>query len=191
MILFALAALVLAGPTTSQKERCKPNAKRGSMACINRVGHCIAVTVDGQPTVPLTDKATAIRVHSIKHHQDVCWRLAAPVSTRFRARAQGSGIDPSFVGEVLSLDVNLYPLDDYDPQTDSQLDQIYHTRMEADGHRNGTWQVRTPHPLAAGEYIAHFRVSGTDNWDGQTVLVTLDPALPPGPEDEGRPGRRR
>lgn len=185
MLFLTLSVLALAASTPSQKERCAPYAKRGSMACVKRIGHCVALSVDGQPTAPLTDKATATRVHAIKHGEDVCWQVARPVSTRFRARAQGGGIDPTFVGQIESVDVILYELSDYDPEVDRRLDALRGTSMEADGYRDGTWQVRSPRPLSAGEYVAVFRIHGTDNWDKQAVLLTLDPALSPAPADEG------
>jgi hypothetical protein len=187
MNVLVLAAVVLAAAGPSQKQRCSPNGRRGPMACINRIGHCVAVTVDGQATVPLTDKATAARVHAVPHHVSVCWQLPRPVSMEFRAQARPDGLDPTFLGEIHDVDIMLYRLDDYDPQIDSMLDAIRGIRSEADGYRNGTWQVRPARPLAAGEYIALFRVSGRDNWDGQGVLLTVDPDIPPGPADEGRP----
>jgi hypothetical protein len=188
MIPFALSVLLLAaGP--SQKDRCKANGKRGSMACINRIGHCMTLTVDGQATSPLTDKALAARVHAVPHRQDVCWQLARPVSALFRASASAGGIEPSFLGRIESIDVLLYPLGDYDPQVDSHVEYLSGSRMEADGHRNGTWQHRYPRPLPPGEYVATFRIHGSANWDRQSVLITVDPALSPGPADEGTPPR--
>jgi len=185
MILVAMSVLALAASTPSQKERCKPNSKRGPMACVYRLGHCVALSVDGQPTAPLTDEATAARVHAIKHGEDVCWQVARPVSTRFRARAEGGGIVPAFVGHIESISVVLYELGDYDPELDSRLDPLTRASMEADGYRDGTWQVRSLRPLSAGEYVAVLRVQGTDNWDRQVVLLTLDPSLSPAPADEG------
>jgi hypothetical protein len=189
MIVFALAIL-LTLPGTSQKDRCKPNGKRGSMACVNRLGHCIAVTVDGQTTLALTEKATAARVHAVPHGQDVCWYLPRPVSTQFRASAVAAGLDPTFLGATHNIDVLLYPLADYDPQVDSRVEYVFGTNMEADGNRNGTWQVRSARPLPAGEYVATFRISGKDNWDRQSVLLTLDPSLQPAPADEGTGPKR-
>jgi hypothetical protein len=186
----ALSALLLLSDEQSQKDRCSPNEKHGPMACINRNGHCLNLVVDGHTTLPLTDKATAKRVHAIKHYEDVCWRLDRPVSGRFRASALAAGLDPKFLGEVQHIDVILLALGDYDPDLDSRLEPLRGIRTEADGYRNGTWQIRSPQPLAAGEYIAVFRVSGTSNWDKQAVLLTVDPSLSPAPADEGRPPQR-
>lgn len=163
----------------SQQERCAHNDAQGEMKCVNRLGHCVDVTIDGQKTVALTDESTAKRVHAIKHEQDVCWQIAQPVSTKLRVSARAGGIFPSFLGKIEKIDANVYDLGDFDPQVDSRLDAIDGTRMVADGDPNGTWQLTSEHPLKAGEYVIVFRVFGVGNWDKQAVLLKLDPALKP------------
>ena len=163
----------------SQRERCAHNEAQGEMKCVNRLGHCVDVTIDGQKTAPLTDETTARRVHAIKHDQDVCWQLAQPVSTQLRVKAQAGGIFPSFLGKIEKIDANVYELGDFDPKVDSRLDAIDGTRMAADGDPNGAWQLTSEHPLKAGEYVIVFRVFGVGNWDKQAVLLRLDPALKP------------
>jgi hypothetical protein len=186
MILETLTTLLLiAAPQAqhSQKERCAHHQAAGEMMCVNRLGHCMDVTVDGQKTAPLTDEATAQRVHAIKHDQDVCWQLTQPVSTKLRVNARAGGIFPSFLGKIEKVDAHVYQLADFDPKVDSRLDQINDVRMEADGDPNGTWHLTSERPLPAGEYVIAFQVFGVGNWDKQAVLLKLDPALPPGAAD--------
>jgi len=192
MIAQTFAALLLSvSPQAqhSQKERCAHNVSNSEMMCVNRLGHCVDVTVDGQKTVPLTDEATAQRVHAIKHDQDVCWQLAQPVSTKLRVKAGNGGIYPTFIGKIEKIDANVYDLGDFDPKVDSRLDQIEGIRMVADGDPNGTWRLTSEHPLKAGEYVVVFRVFGEGNWDKQAVLLKLDPALQPAAADKAGSGK--
>jgi hypothetical protein len=182
-LMFVVAALAT---QQTQKARCAPNAidkdvqrTNPEMACVDRNGHCVSVTIDGKPTVALTDETIAARVHAIKHGEDVCWRLTEPVSTQFRVVAGMGGIVPKFVGTLEQVRVNLYSLGDYDPKVDSRLDSLNGIEMRADGAPSGTWQLRSERPLPAGEYLAVFRVTGVGNWDRQAVLLTLDPKLAP------------
>ena len=43
--------------------------------CVNRLGHCMDLTVDGQKTTALADEATAKRINAIKRDQNECWQL--------------------------------------------------------------------------------------------------------------------
>ena len=185
--------LIVAAATTqqTQKDRCAPNAIDKSvqrtnpeMACVDRNGHCVSVTIDGKPTVALTDEKVAARVHAIKHGEDVCWQMTDPVSTQFRVIAGMGGIVPKFVGTLERVQVNLYSLDDYDPKVDSRLDSLNGVELKADGAPSGTWQLRAERPLPAGEYVAVFRVYGAGNWDRQAVLLRLDPKVAPAPKGQ-------
>jgi hypothetical protein len=187
MIKQTLLVLLLAAPALadeSQKERCAPNESSGEMKCVNRNGHCVDLWVDGQKTVALTDEATAERVHAVKHGETVCWQLTKPVSTKFRANARTGGIFPSFVGNIERLGVNVYPIGGSAAQSKSRLDSLDGITLEMDGVPNGTWHLESERPLKAGEYVLVFRIFGKGNWDRQAVLVTLDPALKPGPVDK-------
>ena len=191
MLLELLVILSAAEPQKTQKERCAPNEIDAStrrttpeMECVDRNGHCVAVTIDGKPTVPLTDETIAARVHGIKHGEDVCWQLTQPVSTQFRVTAGMGGLYPKFIGTLEQVQVNLYRLEDYDPKVDSRLDSINGVDMRADGAPAGTWQLHSERPLPAGEYVAVFRVHGSGNWDRQAVLLKLDPKLAPSPKGQ-------
>ena len=187
MIFETLTALLLTvapQATHSQKERCTHNQASGEMMCVDRNGHCMEVSIDGQKTLALIDEATALRVHAIKHDQDVCWQLTQPVSTKLRVSAKAGGIFPSFLGKIEKIDAHVFQLADFDPKVDSRLDQVEGVRMEADGDPNGTWHLTSEHPLKAGEYVIAFQVFGVGNWDKQAVLVKLDPTLTPGPADK-------
>ena len=192
MILTTLAAILLtAAPQAahSQAERCAHEKAQGEMMCVNRLGHCVDLAIDGQKTAALGDEATAKRVHAIKHDQDVCWQLAQPVSTRLRAQAKAGGIFPSFLGKIEKIDANVYELDAFDPKVDSRLDQVNGVRMVADGDPNGTWQLTSERPLKAGEYVVVFRVFGEGNWDKQAVLLKLDPAVKPASAEKTAAGK--
>jgi hypothetical protein len=192
MILETLTAMLLsvaAQAPHSQAERCAHNDAKGEMICVNRLGHCMDLSIDGQKTTTLTDEATAKRVHAIKHDQDVCWQIAQPVSTKLRVEAKAGGIFPSFLGKIEKIDANVYDLADFDPKVDSRLDQINGERMVADGDPNGTWQLTSERPLKAGEYVIVFRIFGEGNWDKQAVLLTLDPALKPSAADKSGAGK--
>src|SRR5262245_6194598 len=190
MLLELILAVALEVQKT-QKDRCAPNAIDASvqrsnpeMACVNRNGHCVSVTIDGKPTVALADERVAARVHAIKHGEDVCWQMPQPVSTQFRVTAAMGGIYPKFIGALERVQVNLYHLDDYDPKVDSRLDSLNGVELRADGAPAGTWQLHSERPLPAGEYVAVFRVYGAGNWDRQAVLLSLDPKVAPAPKGQ-------
>jgi hypothetical protein len=182
MLTLALALLAFAAPS-SQSERCahSDHDPGSEMICVNRLGHCAVVSVDGHATTPLVDEATAARVHAIKHGEDVCWQVVQPVSTQFRVSAKTGGLFPTFVGRIEKLQANVYALDDYDAEVDSRLDSLSGVDTVADGDPDGTWQLRAEKPLPAGEYVIVFRVFGVDNWDKQAVLLKLDPKIAPAP----------
>jgi hypothetical protein len=191
MVLLLILALAAAEMQKTQKDRCAPNAidastRRSSpeMECVDRNGHCVSVTLDGKPTVPLTDEKVAARVHAIKHGEDVCWQMTQPVSAQFRLTATMGGLYPKFIGNLERVLVNLYSLDDYDPKVDSRLDSLNGVEMRADAAPTGTWQLHSPRPLPAGEYVAVFRLQGSGNWDRQAVLLRLDPKLAPAPKGQ-------
>ena len=58
MIIETFTALLLSvAPQAahSQKQRCAHHEASGEMMCVERLGHCTEVIVDGHKTVPLTD----------------------------------------------------------------------------------------------------------------------------------------
>jgi hypothetical protein len=187
MILETTLALLLSASAPaahSQKERCATSQSSGEMKCVNRLGHCMELTVDGQKTVALNDEAAGKRANDIKHGQDVCWQLTQPVSSTLRVSAKAGGLFPSFLGKIEKIEAHVYPLDDYDPKVDSRLDQLNEVRTVADGDPNGTWHVTSEHPLKAGDYVVVFQVFGVGNWDRQAVLLKLDPKATPGAIDK-------
>ena len=175
MLIVLFVAMAFAAPL--QKDRCAPadHEPTSDMVCVNRNGHCAVITVENQTTVPLSDESVASKIHAIKHGEDVCWQLKTPVSTKFRVSAKPGGINPKFLGNVQGIQVNLYHLDDYDPAVDSRLDSLNGVSMEAAGA--GVWQLKSENKLPAGEYVAVFRLDGTNNWDKQAVLLKLDPGI--------------
>ncbi len=178
-----IEGLVLLALSASQAERCAANDAEGSMMCVDRNGHCIAVAIDGHETKRFTDEAESSRVHAIKHGEDVCWRIDEPVSATFRVRAGNGGIYSNYVGAIEKVQANLYALDMFDSAVDSRLDQIDGIDMVVDGDANGTWQLKPERPLPPGEYVAVIRVFGVGNWDRQAVLLKIDNKLQPAPAE--------
>jgi hypothetical protein len=196
LIAIALAAELSNASASGLMDDCQPGDR--SMKCINRNGVCVAVTIDAQATQPI-GKAQRERILRLPDMRDVCWQLATPVSAQFRVQARGGGLQPDFIGPVDSLGVLVVPIDDYDPEFDhSRIDPLYDFSVDADGYRDGTWQLkRSDHfstgkgPLKAGEYVVVIRVHGRDNWDKQAVLLRVDPALAPAPAQQGTPNAKR
>lgn len=184
-------------------EDCRAHKASGDMRCVNRNGHCVEVSIDGQKTVPISH-ANKLRLANLPDMDELCWQLEAPVSAEFRVEAKGGGLVPSFIGELESIGAIIVPIADYDPEFDgNRIDPLYSFNLEADGYRDGSWQLRhrdhfrTPGSgqLKAGEYVVILRVHGDDNWDKQEVLLTIDPALKPSAENPGtkpleRPAQR-
>lgn len=190
---FALATL-LAGSAYADDlmEDCAAGDRRHDMQCINRNGVCVEVTIDGHKTVPIR-RADKQRLAVIPDTDALCWQVLEPVSARFRVEARGGGLGPDFVGAIESLGGMILPFQDFDPEFDRRVEPLNSFDLEADGYRDGSWQLKqrdhfqTPGAgeLKAGEYIAIIRVHGVDNWDKQEVLIRIDPGLEPAPENPG------
>ncbi|MGL4232749.1 MAG: hypothetical protein ACRDAM_18350 [Casimicrobium sp.] len=183
----ALSHAMWVPPAWSQSDRCEPNrGGRDEMQCVHRNGHCIQLAIDGETTKRLTDPATIARLKSLNIYRGVCWRLEQPVSTNFRLFARDGGLRPEFVGAIEQVSVQLYAIEDFDPKLDSRLEPLSDVDTEADGYRNGTWQMRSKHPLKSGEYVAIVRINGASNWDSQGVLLRIDAARTPIPAQPGQ-----
>jgi hypothetical protein len=180
------AQLLISANAIAQTDPCQPAAKRDGFECIDRVGHCVEVFVDGQTPALLTDPATKSRLAKMGL-KEVCWQLAKPVSLNFRASGRSGGLKPGYVGSVEQVSVQLYAIEDFDPKLDKNLRPLHQISTEADGYRNGTWQLRSEHTLPPGEYVASIRVTGSKNWDGKRILLKLDAASTP---VEANPGTR-
>ncbi len=156
------------------------------MQCVHRNGHCTQLTIDGHNTKRLNDATAIARLKTLNLSREVCWRLEQPVSTNFRLLAQSGGLRPDFVGAIEQVSVQLYALDDFDPKLDRRLEALSDVDTEADGYRNGTWQMRSKHPLKSGDYVAVVRINGTSNWDSQGVLLRIDAGLAAIPAQPGQ-----
>lgn len=177
-LLACLPLLGLAG-AQAQTDACKPGKPGSAMVCLHRNGHCVQLQIEGQTATPVADAALTQRLAALRINEPVCWQLAAPVSAGFRVQAQAGGLWPEWLGQLESVSVGLYALDDFDPALDSRLEQLGGMRMEADGYRNGTWQLKSELELRPGRYLAVFRVMGSGNWDRQAVVLQIDPQRQP------------
>ncbi len=190
----ALGAL-LSAPAQADKlmEDCEVNDGRGDMRCVNRNGVCAEVRIDGQPTRPIS-RENRQRLAHLPDMDELCWQLDAPVSAQFRVEARGGGVVPEFIGPLESIGALIVPIEDYDPEFDgNRIDPLHSFDLEADGYRDGSWQLRkrahfaTPGSaeLRPGEYVVILRLHGRDNWDKQEVLLRIDPALQPAAANPG------
>jgi hypothetical protein len=193
--LLLFAALAAPALADDLMDDCEVNDGRGDMRCVNRNGVCVEVSIDGHRTTPIS-RADRQRLATLPDMEDVCWQVVAPVSAQFRVQARGGGEVPAFIGALESIGAILVPLADYDPEFDgNRIEPLHSVDLEADGYRDGTWQLRkreflaTPGSgeLGAGEYVVILRLHGSDNWDKQEVLVRIDPALAPSPQNAGTP----
>lgn len=182
-----LSALVLPAPlllAESQKERCAPNDGKGDMRCVNRHGHCVELFLDGEKTVPLSDEATGGRIAAMKVDDAVCWQVARSLPTKLRVSANGGGLVPTYVGDSLEkIGVNAWAVGG-PAKGSGEAREIDDVELVPEG---GSWTLKSESPLKAGEYVLVFRVFGSNNWDRQAVLVTLDPKLPS--SDSGKPAK--
>ena len=184
--LVACLPLLWAAAAAAQSEACLPGKAGSSMVCLPRNGHCVQLQIESQATTPfVADAALAKRLAAMRIREPVCWQIAAPVPAAFRLEAQAGGLGADWLGQLESLGVGLYALDDFDAALDSRLEQLTGMRMEADGYRNGTWQLKSERELRPGRYLAVFRVHGSGNWDRQGVMLQIDPQLKPMPAKAG------
>ena len=135
----------------------------------------VELLLDGEKTVPLSEEATGGRIAAMKVDDAVCWQVARPLPTKLRVSAKGGGLVPTYVGDSLEkIGVNAWAVGG--PAKGSgdarELDDV---ELVPEG---GSWALKSESPLKAGEYVLVFRVFGSNNWDRQAVLVTLDPKLP-------------
>lgn len=180
------AAALLGSGAHAQVDACKPFRSKTEMVCSKRLGHCVQLQIDGQTTTPATDAAFVKSMEPLRLRSPVCWKLDRPVSRRFRLQAQAGGLWPDWLGRQESISVAVYAIEDYDPVNDSRLMPLLGTGTEADGYRDGTWQLRSEQELAAGRYVVKVTANGSGHWDRQVVLLTVDPDLDPPPPDPGR-----
>lgn len=180
------AALLAAGAAQAQVEACQPFKSSGEMVCSNRKGHCMQLLVDGHVTTPTTDAAFVKSMEPLRLRSPVCWKLDRPVSPRLRLQARAGGLWPDWLKRQEAISVAVYAIDDHDPVNDSRLLPLNGIGTEADGYRDGTWQLRSDRDLPEGRYVLDIRVTGAANWDRQVVLLTVDPGLDPPPPDPGR-----
>lgn len=190
-----LLSVVLATPVWAGNimKDCKPGSKRKSMQCISRNGVCVDVSIDGHQSLPIS-KTDRKRMMKLPDMDGVCWQIKLPVSAEFRIKAQNGGLRSDFIGALKSLSVLVVPIGDYDPEYDgNRIDPLHGLTLQADGYRNGTWQLReqayfrtsTSGGLTAGEYVIILRIYGEDNWDRQKILLSIDPEISPIPAQQG------
>lgn len=176
-----LSSLALLAPTAlaeSQKERCAANPAVGNMRCVNRLGHCVELLLDGEPTAPLTDEATGERLAEMDLAETACWQVARPLPAKLRVVAKGGGLVPAYVGKVEQVRVTGWALGAGNGAAEAR--ELEDLELVPDGA--GAWVLKPERPLKAGSYLLVFRVVGSGNWDRQAVLVTLDPKASSGPK---------
>lgn len=172
LLVAASALLAPMALAESQKERCAPNEARGDMRCVNRHGHCVELLLDGEKTEPLADEATGGRIAAMNVDDAVCWQVARTLPARLRVSAKGGGLVPTYIGDSLEkIGVNAWAVGG-PAKGSGDAREIDDVELVPE---SGSWVLKSESPLMAGEYVLVFRVFGSNNWDRQAVLVTLDP----------------
>jgi len=162
----AALAVVLLGiqPAAFAKSKCFP-----------REGHCIAAVVNGQKAVPL-NKATkkALRqLEEASHYvDDALYEVPEPIRGALEVEATMVAGSQSWFGDGAGSEVQVVPLDDVDLATTQRL--VAEPTVRIGGRAAvGVGNFLEDDRLPPGRYLIRVRVRGPENWDRQTIFVTV------------------
>lgn len=168
---FTLCMTVLAGPLAwAQNIDCGPISTQSP--CSGRQGQCMQLTLDGLKTEPLLGVGKRAQLSKLISGVKVCWQMSQALPRDFTIAAKAGGLNPSWLGEIESIDIVAHDLSDFDEELGGKIDQMGRTVIE-DGRLYYAPFGQTPKLLDAGEYVLTFRARGTGNWDRQSVLLNL------------------
>ncbi len=144
--------------------------------CFPREGHCVAVTVNSQPAVPLT-KATKKALKSleeISHYvDDTRYEVAEPIRGELDVSASLAQGAESQLGEGGQVDVQIVLLSEVEIETREQL--VAEPSVRIGGQAAvGVGHFLEDNRLPPGQYLLRVKLRGPDNWDRQTIYFTVE-----------------
>ncbi len=163
-----LLAMALAIPALARKTK-EPK-------CFPREGHCVAVVVNGQPTVPLskpTEKQLE-RLEEVSHYvDDTRYEVPEPIHGELDVGASLVAGAETALGENGRLDVQIVPLEKVEIPTRDQLVAEPSVRIEGQA-AVAVGRFLESNRLPPGKYLLRVKLRGPNNWDRQTIFFTVE-----------------
>ena len=153
---------------------CLPGA--GLNSCVDRVGKCFDVTVDGQPVVPLSASLEKYKSGApVGRKVDLdrtAWMLAQPVSSQPNPQFAVNQRGGSWFGANPQLEMLVEPLEGQSIIVNRGA--ALAKSVNAKGKAVITAQnVIAEKTLPPGAYLFTYTLRGTGNWDRKLVFATV------------------
>ena len=143
--------------------------------CFPRVGHCVAVEVNGQASTKLAKSTKKL----LKGYEDVhfyvddtLYELQEPVRGDLEIRSDGVKGSEKWFGKVLEVEASVIPLEQVELETHREQSTESTVRIggnEAVVEKNMLEENRLP----PGRYLLVVRLKGSDNWDRQVLYFEV------------------
>ncbi len=144
--------------------------------CFPREGRCVAVTVNGQPALPLTraKKKVLKSLEEISHYvDDTRYEVPEPIRGELEVAASLAKGAASQLGEGGQVEVQIVILSEVEIETREQL--VAEPSVRIGGQAAvGAGHFLEDNRLPPGQYLLRVKLRGPDNWDRQTVFFTVE-----------------
>lgn len=151
------------------------SAAEAKSKCFPREGHCIQTTVNGQVAVPLTkaSKKALKQLESISAYvDDTRYEVPEPIQGEFEVSATMVPGSQEWFGDGGQSEVQILPLDEVELSTREHLVDEPTVRIGGQA-AVAVASFLDSNRLPAGRYLIRVRLRGPDNWDRQTIFVTV------------------
>jgi len=150
-------------------------AEAKKVKCFPREGHCVAVVVNGQPTVALTKTTKKLlkSLDEVSHYvSDTRYEVPEPISGELDVVASMVKGAEASLGAGGTADVQIVPLQEVEIATQSRLVAEPSVRVEGNA-AVGVGRFMQDNRLPPGQYLLRANLKGPNNWDRQTVFFTV------------------
>lgn len=143
--------------------------------CFPREGHCVAVAVNGQRTVPLTrpTKKALKAYEEVSHYaDDTGYEVPEPIVGELDVAASMVAGAESVLGANAQADVQIVPLEAVEIETEQHL--VAEPSVRIGGQAAVVVaNVLQSNTLPPGKYLLRVKLRGSKNWDRQTIFFTV------------------
>ncbi|MEM7052517.1 MAG: hypothetical protein AAF604_22835 [Acidobacteriota bacterium] len=154
---------------------CLPAAVSAKSPCFPREGNCVVTTVNGQPGRAASRKEKKRWVKefgSAPYIDDAAFTLPEAVSGPLEVEATAAGNAGDWFGQLLDVDVQVVPLQAVELETERQA--VTEPTVRIGGKAAvGAADFLIDNRLPPGRYLLRVRLRGSDNWDRQTLFLTV------------------